>query len=227
MSNSKNTIVGKMSAKLDDNMIKVRTIPNSNRPPLKYVPIDKTILFLNRTFEDNWGVRISNEVWHNIPKKDSNSDEWINVPFVTITVELWILDDKGVEHIRPGVGSDVHKPGKYDSSVTYSTDPDKMVKSALANAIKKAANLFGFATELWDPQNIEEPKRKLRAENSKKAKDIAKECKLSLEELSDILSDYEPQSNGNPSFLADENEKQEDKNVDNFIAHVKKITTKD
>lgn len=51
------------------------------------------------------------------------------------------LDLKIGESSRPGVGADV------------SFDPDKAVKTALAEAMKKACHQYGIALELWDEKH--------------------------------------------------------------------------
>ena len=130
-------IVKALSKKLDPKWIKTLTIPG--RPQLSYVSIDKTIKALNDAMGDDWNIEITSTEWVPIP----------NTPMVTITVAVSIKDgDNWV--CRHGVGSDIHKPGRNNAPL----DPDKLVKTAYASALKKATNMFGFAAELWDEDNL-------------------------------------------------------------------------
>jgi hypothetical protein len=133
-----NTIVKKLSAKLKTEWIKTLRIPG--RPELSYVSIDKVIKSLNDNFGDDWNITITNTTWLNFGQ-----------PAVSITVALEVKDGDTTA-VRYGTGSDIHKPGKNSNGVV---DPDKLSKTAYANAVKKAANMFGFALELWDESNLE------------------------------------------------------------------------
>jgi len=48
------------------------------------------------------------------------------------------------------VGLDVEGVTRYGYGADVDTDPDKVVKTALAEGTKKAGNQFGIGTELWD-----------------------------------------------------------------------------
>ena len=153
-------IVSKMGQKVPPEWIKKKKVPG--RPELDYISIDKTILKLNREFGDNWQCILKNIIWGTHPYLQLQIDGKVweikkTVPIVTVSVSLII---NGV--IREGIGSDVFQPSsKYnDYTKQYpetTPDPDKMVKTAYANAIKKATNLFGFGAELWDEDNVLEP----------------------------------------------------------------------
>jgi hypothetical protein len=59
----------------------------------------------------------------------------------TVTAELQIMYEPGSISVRSGTGADV------------SFDPDKAIKTAQAEALKKAAHQFGIALELWDEEH--------------------------------------------------------------------------
>jgi len=129
-------VVKTLSAKVDDSWIKKKTVPG--RPVLDYIPIDKTIFVLNKNFGDRWDCTIKETSWTTLA----------GLPMVNVIVTLKVC---GVS--RDGVGSDVAIKSKKTGEIIF--DPDKMSKTAYANAIKKASNLFGFGLELWDESNLD------------------------------------------------------------------------
>ena len=223
-----NKITKAMSKKLKPNMIKTSKI--GNRPELTYVPIDKTILFLNDTFGDDWSFEILEEKWKDLPyiltTKTGIEIQGL-IPMVSITARLSIASGTGEEDVatfKDGTGADIHKPGQYDLFPSHKVDPDKLCKTAMANALKKATNMFGFALELWDPANV--TVTVLNQDSKDKVGIIGKELNLTKEELSGILTEYAPESDGSPLFLADEDDAIEAIAVDAFLTFVKKLASK-
>jgi hypothetical protein len=102
---------------------------------MHYVPIDG---YLNRLL-DVLGLEYSTELAQPVivellpetMKTNSGKRQWS----ATVALHLTIEGSK-----RLGVGADV------------SFELDKAVKTALAEALKKAAHQFGIALELWDPE---------------------------------------------------------------------------
>lgn len=206
----KNSIVSKASQKLDPAWIK--TLKVNNRPELSYVPIDKTIKFLNETYGDNWEVRI----------KQQNVTERM----AYVVIELSIKEND-ITVVRDGIGADIH------TSEKYAVDLDKLVKTAYANAVKKATNMFGFASELWDESNVGPsagdssknanqmpiPERKLSDQSRKKIDILMQDTGYSKAELTEFLIEFDPTSGGSPLVLTNGDE---NSNVERFIEFVKK-----
>lgn len=67
---------------------------------------------------------------------------------LTIRVPAEHLGGLDIEITRDGVGADI------------GTDPDKVIKTAQANALKKAANQFGIAGELFNEEYRKELKKR-------------------------------------------------------------------
>jgi hypothetical protein len=106
-----------------------------NRPELEYIPIDKTILFLNQNFYDSW----NSEITH---MQSLMVGQFLSTH---VAVKLTI---RGVS--RTGTGADIGIMTKNG----VQNDADKISKTAIANALKKATNQFGFGLELWDEGNL-------------------------------------------------------------------------
>jgi hypothetical protein len=238
------SIVKTLSAKLPDGWVK--TVSMSGRPSLSYVSIDKTILFLNQKFDDNWDAEVTD-------LREASGDRMGYV----VTVKLTIREGKTTS-VRYGVGADLDDRRQ----VNRPPDPDKLIKTAYANALKKATNLFGFALELWDESNAytgkneaapeptknepapqqedpppPEPKSEpaptsapkeeappaapnpqgLSPDSRTKIAGLLKESGLMRSELSQYLTEMKPASQGNPAFLTIGDEA---KNVDEFVAFV-------
>lgn len=101
-------------------------------PDLTYISIDATIRRLNDVLGPHWSTRDAN-VRIFPPPEDSNV--W------TATVELYLdATVDGVQKTAFGVGSMSNR------------DLDMAMKSALAEAIKKAGHQLGVALYLWDPE---------------------------------------------------------------------------
>jgi hypothetical protein len=211
---TKNLIVSKMSAKLNPEWIKTLSVPN--RPTLSYVPIDKTIKYLNDNFGDSWYLSIERVDWQTYGANGIG---------VTVVVNLHIMNEDS-ESTRSGIGSDFVMPK--DSS--RAIDTDKMVKTAYANAFKKATNMFGFACELWDEDNVNHkseqnsqmpnpPQAVFTEEAKQKVAHFLIETKLSKTDLEDFLKEFKPESDGNPLYLC---KGDLIKNLDEFFAHIKK-----
>jgi len=224
-------IIGKCSQRVPQEYLKVLRV--RNRPELTYVPIDKTIRFFNEHIGDNWCVDIRNIFW----------TECKSVPVVTVHVAVTITEGDTVVQ-RDGIGSDRFIGD--DTKFAYNFDPDKMVKTAYANALKKATNMFGFALELWDDSNnqeeiptksvteeepivrtttptpakapADEPKPSLSPTTRMIFSKLKQETKFTDSELTEFLSKFAPESQGNPLWLAGPNENEQ---VTKFVAFVK------
>jgi hypothetical protein len=95
---------------------------------LTYIGIDATINRLNAVLGSNWSTSATTKF---IPIDDG--------AFLAVCeLELRATVD-GVEKVAYGVGADKGK------------DSDKIAKTALAEAIKKAGHQYGIALYLWDP----------------------------------------------------------------------------
>jgi len=134
-------IVEKMSERIPEEYLKKQKI--GNRPEFTYIPIDKVILSLNRKFADNWDINID------------KIDPIPGATGFTVVVSLSIFDDDKIAVTRCGVGADIHQPSRHNPNAI--PDVDKIIKTAYANAVKKAANMFGLGSELWDDSNTMEP----------------------------------------------------------------------
>jgi hypothetical protein len=98
---------------------------------LTYIAIDATIRRLNDVLGSNWSTTAKTEF---ILLNPSVPGEYLAV----CELELRARVD-GNEKVAYGVGADKGK------------DADKIAKTALAEAIKKAAHQLGVALYLWDP----------------------------------------------------------------------------
>jgi hypothetical protein len=95
---------------------------------LTYIGIDATINRLNAVLGSKWSTEASTNF---IPLEDG---AFLAVCELTLTATV-----DGAEKKAYGVGADKGK------------DADKIAKTALAEAIKKAGHQFGIALYLWDP----------------------------------------------------------------------------
>lgn len=177
----------------------IEKIKKGNRPELSYVPIDKVLRRLNEVCGDYWNIEIIKTDIYN--HQDTTS--------AIVQVSLTICDPANPENIisvRHGIGAD-KKRGTGD------TDIDKIVKTAYANAIKKAANMYGVALELWDDiihsssesqPNFtakEEPKL-LSDEAREKVTEFCTTHGITKTELTEYLEMLRPASKGNPTFFS-------------------------
>lgn len=127
-------VVEAMSKKVPAEFLE--TVTKGKRGALTYIPIDKVIRMLNERFGDSWSI------------SDTEVTPFPNMTGFYAKVNLVIIGKEGAIQ-RPGVGADIHRG-------EGGPDPDKMIKTALANAVKKAANMFGMGLELWDKDNTPE-----------------------------------------------------------------------
>lgn len=107
--------------------VRQRRLSSKSNVVITYVSIDATIRRLNEVLGDKWSTRLVHVDVVPVTRK-------LDVAYLaSIAIELSALDKVAV-----GVGADVD------------SDPDKAVKTALAEAIKKAGHQFGIALYLWD-----------------------------------------------------------------------------
>lgn len=99
---------------------------------LTYVPIDQVIKRLNEVLGPWWSEEIVQVTMTGDPSK----------PMVLVQVRITYQDGGGQVWYRDGLGA-----GQFNSS---SADLDQVVKTAQAEALKKAANQFGIGAYLWD-----------------------------------------------------------------------------
>lgn len=104
-----------------------------------YVQIDEVYNRLDEVLGPNWTLAVQgaqltpvDPAW----KKYGSANPKAGF-LATVTVRISSLLDGNIHTVRDGVGAD------------FADDPDKAIKTALANAVKKAANGFGVARYLW------------------------------------------------------------------------------
>lgn len=95
---------------------------------LTYIGIDATIRRLNDVLGSDWSTAASTQFI------DQGEGKYLAVCELTLTATV-----DGTQKSAYGVGADSGK------------DCDKIAKTALAEALKKAAHQFGVALYLWDP----------------------------------------------------------------------------
>jgi hypothetical protein len=106
-----------------------------------YIPIEQVIRRFNEVLGEFWDLRIIKSEYGLTPGINYGSRNPKPGAYALVQVEIEaLLDDKVT--VRSGVGGDF---GAAD-------DTDKLVKTALAEAIKKAGNEFGIGLELWDEE---------------------------------------------------------------------------
>lgn len=126
----------------------VRSRQGQGGKTLDYIDIATVINRLNESTEYRWSSRIDREQVHhmgttiipevkdaegNVTQKERRFDLWGGV--VTVTISM-VSDGFVISH--SGIGADTD------------TDLDKVLKTAQAEATKKAAHQFGIGIELWD-----------------------------------------------------------------------------
>lgn len=114
-----------LSARFDVKDVKQRT---QGGRKLDYVSIDSTIRRFNEVLDTNWDTT---DLTHSIIPLDGKY-----LAVVSLTVRA--LGKQAV-----GIGADV------------APDPDKALKTALAEALKKAGHQFGVGLYLWDEEERE------------------------------------------------------------------------
>lgn len=98
---------------------------------LTYVAIDAVINRLNQVAGMNWTTDLNNGQVHYHGQDEKDREVWVASVAITLSVDL---------ASRVGVGA------------AKGLDPDDVYKTALAEAIKKAANQFGIGLYLWDEE---------------------------------------------------------------------------
>ena len=103
-----------------------------------YVAIDGYINRLNQTVGANWSWVINEHElrYEGIPATNSGKMQFLAIVRGTLT----ITGADSVVASRDGIGADV------------AFDPDKSLKTAQAEALKKACHQFGIALYLWDDE---------------------------------------------------------------------------
>jgi hypothetical protein len=99
---------------------------------LTYIGIEHAIGRMNDVLGTNWGWTIIETQFVPVGEK----------PAVVTRGRIWWRDDEGREYWREGQGA-----AQYTSSAD---DLDKVVKSAQAEAFKKASHQIGMGAYLWD-----------------------------------------------------------------------------
>jgi hypothetical protein len=241
MSNIDKQIVELLSAKVPKEYIEEKVMPG--RPKLSYIPIDKMVLMLNHRVGDHWSVE--NLKMEPIPG---------NTPGFYCTLDLTVnhseRNDKGeiiknTYMCRSGVGASIYKSRDGKAPV----DPDMLVKTAYAQALKSAANRYGLGLELWDESNLDTdepgnsaPEKKaevkqpvepaqtgptaLNDDSKKLVAEFCQKTNLTKSELSDFLKVIHPESNGIPTFLATADPNLEKQQVVAFLDAVEKKLNK-
>lgn len=106
---------------------------------LDYVGWDSVVRRLNDVVGAGWSISIKDSSATLLPGQERNGKPMF---LAQVRGSLTILID-GDYVTREGVGADVD------------TDPDKALKTAQAEALKKAGNQFGIALELWTEEGRE------------------------------------------------------------------------
>lgn len=113
-------ILAKLSARFDVGDVKQRAQAGRK---LDYISIDATIRRFNDVLANDWSTVITSQ------RLDATDNGYLAV----IALELTALGKTAA-----GVGAD------------KASDPDKALKTALAEALKKAGHQFGVGLYLWD-----------------------------------------------------------------------------
>jgi len=216
---------------------------------LTYIPIWVTIEEFDKRFGTHWSVENLEQTMKDVSfsymqevRLENGKLDWMkleqqngkvkNFPrkeriHVTesaafVSLDLVLRDNEGTEICRrPGTGSGTN-------SGQRNLDSDKMTKTALANAIRKASNNYGFGIYLWHgpddtlPQNDPEPIDEsapaktgpsMSEINSEKIKLLREKHGLGKDDLSDYLKTCFPASKGQYAFMKvdDENGTQDEK----------------
>lgn len=107
-----------------------------NQDGLDYVAIDGYLTRLLDTLGLSYTVELTAPVRLELLPEDMKTRSGKRQYLAQVVLTLQIGESS-----RPGVGADV------------SFDPDKAVKTALAEAMKKACHQYGIALELWDEKH--------------------------------------------------------------------------
>ena len=130
------------------------SLVKKNQSGQDYVSIDGYINRLNTVLGHKWAWGINSwELRTDVPATSSGKPQYLAIVQGTLTV---VLDDIGV--ISLGEGEDgflttqrgiISRDG-IGSNINF--DPDTAVKSAQAEALKKACHQYGIALYLWDEE---------------------------------------------------------------------------
>lgn len=107
---------------------------NQGRP---YVPIDKVLARLADVLEGAWDLQLDPEPLQVVDDVYRERGAARRAFLAQVRATITVRDGDQVI-VRDGVGADI------------SPDPDKALKTAQANAVKKAAQQFGVGAQLWD-----------------------------------------------------------------------------
>lgn len=141
------TLLGKLAAKFDPTVI--RKNPNGYH----YVSIDAMYQRLDDVLGANWELEVVGSTLTMLPRSEKTYGRNEKTAFIgTVTVRITATLD-GVTTVRSGVGADL------------ADDPDKVIKTALANAVKKAGNGFGIGRYLWSEEERADIDRAVAEQN--------------------------------------------------------------
>lgn len=111
-----------------------------------YISIDAVQNRLDEVLGPNWDLRVISSELRMLPRSEKTYGQaektaFTGVVVVEITAYLGpATKPSAITVTRAGTGADL------------ADDPDKVIKTALANAVKKAANGFGVGRYLWDEE---------------------------------------------------------------------------
>jgi hypothetical protein len=147
----KPTTLEQLAAKFPAKLVK------DNPRGFPYISIDTAMNRLDEVLGAGWHLDILNQDVSMLPRSEYTYGRNEKTAFMAqVTVRITALID-GAEVSRSGIGADV------------ADDPDKVVKTALANAVKKAGNAFGIGRYLWDAEERADLKREQEALQDVKA----------------------------------------------------------
>lgn len=150
-----------------------------------YVSIDAVYNRLDEVLGPNWTLAVQSTMCHPVdPAWKQYGTRSPKAAFLAVvTVRISALIANNIHTVRDGVGAD------------FADDPDKAVKTALANAVKKAANGFGVGRYLWN----EEERAAIDEENE--ARNDTRALKLEVKALAEKQLGYS--LDGPPSEVLD------------------------
>ena len=162
----------------------VRKHPHSN---FHYLSIDTVMNRMDEVLGPNWTLSVLSvscapvdPEWKKYGSRDPKTGF-----LATCTVRISALIQGGnppIHTVRDGVGAD------------FADDPDKAIKTALANAVKKAANGFGVGRYLWNAEERAAIDEAQSARNDTKAlkKAVAEKYMTTLTENQKIAFQDQP-----------------------------------
>lgn len=111
-----------------------------NQSNQDYISIDGYINRLNDVLGASWSWSVNNWEFRDGPPTAKGKPQYIAVANGTLTINDSVL---GIHSSRDGIGAG------------FNFDPDTAVKTAQAEALKKACHQFGIALYLWDEEERE------------------------------------------------------------------------